>query len=144
MKKTNKISSERDKQRVIAEIKALDVSEKAYKNTLEDYREIRSLSQNNLMWLWFKVIEYETGNTKEYLHDLFREKYLGYEKYEVTYPVKEIKERLISTTSLDTKEFKIYLDKIHLELSEKMPEIRLPDPKDKDFDRIIDYYSDVI
>lgn len=140
-----KISTEKDKQRAIAEIKALDLSERSYKFTLKIYREIRSLRQNSLYWLWLTIIEYETGNDKNYLHEkVFGKKYLKQIEVKVTYPKEEIITKNQSTTELDTKEFKIYLNKIHLEMAENMPEIQLPDPKDKDFDRQIDYYSDII
>lgn len=139
-----KISQEKDKLRAIEQIKALDLSEKSYKFNLKVYREIRSLPQNRLYWLWLGIIEYETGNDKQYLHDIFREQFLGFEDFEVTYPHSDVKRRLKSTTGLDTLKFSEYLDKIKLEINTGFPEITLPDPNDKEFDRIIDYYSDII
>ena len=61
----------------------------------------RSVDHNALYWMWLTCIEQETGNYKNDLHDLFREKYLGYETYKV---LNLEKFRLKSTTELDTSD----------------------------------------
>lgn len=139
------ITSEKDKLRAVNQIKELDLSEgKQYRHTLKRYRKKRTISQNSLYWKWLAIIEYETGNSQEYLHDYFRKEYLGFVKAKVTYPSEAIELRLRSTTSLDTKEFSVYLDKIDLEIKESGLNIPLVYPKDKEFDKIMEYYSDVI
>lgn len=91
----------------------------------------RSISQNNLYWLWLTCIEHETGNDRNNLHEFFKAKFLGFEEIQVLqYTVT----RVISTTSKDTKRFKEYLDKIQLFASIEIG-IELPDPNDK-------YWSD--
>lgn len=91
----------------------------------------RSISQNNLYWLWLTCIEHETGNDRNDLHEFFKAKFLGFEEIQVLqYTVT----RVISTTSKDTKRFKEYLDKIQLFASVELG-IELPDPNDK-------YWSD--
>ncbi len=80
----------------------------------------RSLSQNAYYWLYLGVIEDETGNTAQDLHELFRRKFLKP-------TIKKIlgKEYTLpsSTTSISKHEFTEYLDKISAETS-----IPLPDP----------------
>lgn len=80
----------------------------------------RSLSQNAFYWLYLGVIENETGNTAQDLHELFRRKFLKP-------TIKTIlgKEYTLpsSTTSLSKHEFTEYLDKICAEV-----EIPIPDP----------------
>ncbi len=91
----------------------------------------RSISQNNLYWLWLTCIEQETGNDRDSLHDYFKQKFLGIEEILV---LGETISRIRSTTNRDTAQFKIYLDKIQMFASVELG-IVLPDPENK-------YWSD--
>lgn len=73
-------------------------------------KEKRSNPQNNLYWAILTVLSNDTGFTTEDLHDRLRVQFLGVERKtikgtEIVMPV--------STTSLNTKTFTEYLDKIY-------------------------------
>lgn len=97
----------------------------------------RSIDQNALYWMWLTCIEQETGNDKDYLHDHFRTLYIGTELVNV---LGSDISRLKSTTTLDTSQFKQYLDKIQIFASTELG-IKLPNPEDLEFERFKDYYS---
>lgn len=79
----------------------------------------RTLSQNNLYWLYLGHIEDETGNNAEYLHELFRRTLLP-PKF-ITVMGKEIKIPM-STTELNSYEFRNYMDKIAAESNVAIPD----------------------
>ncbi len=79
----------------------------------------RSMSQNSLYWMFLGVIEFETGNNANDLHEYFKRKFLPPKFIKVL--GKEIKIPS-STTDLNKIEFSEYLDKISAEV-----EISIPD-----------------
>lgn len=131
-----KIITELDRDMVIAHIKRLELS-KAYTVEVKQKRTVRTLPQNKLYWLWLTCIEVETGNNRMDLHELFKEMYILPEQKEVFGKAIEIR----STTSLDTKCFKSYLDEIQIFASTELG-ITLPDPEDLRWQEFYDYYSD--
>jgi hypothetical protein len=84
----------------------------------------RSTKQNKLYWQWLTVMT-ETGYTKDEMHVIMRDKFLGYE--EVTTKTDVIRV-LRSTTDLKVGEFKDYLEQIDIFASEYG--IVLPRPED--------------
>jgi len=110
------------------------------KFTIKKRRRKRSLDQNALYWLWLTIIEEITGNEKEDLHCYFKETYLKKEYIKI-FGSKINKD--ISTTNLDTKQFTEYLKKIDIFANTEL-NIILPHPDDKNFDRIVEHYKDMI
>ena len=82
----------------------------------------RSLSQNALYWAYLGIIEYETGNNSDDLHELFKRTLLP-PKF-ITVMGKEIKIPK-STTELSKLEFGEYMDKISAECG-----VPVPDPRE--------------
>lgn len=84
----------------------------------------RSLSQNNYYWLYLGIIEQETGNSANDLHEYFKRTHLPprFITVKVNDQVKEVKIPN-STTELDKNEMGDYLDKICAETG-----VPLPDP----------------
>lgn len=85
----------------------------------------RSNTQNNYYWVYLQVIERETGNNANDLHDYFKERLLP----KKTITIKGRKgthqiETPMSTTELDKIQFGEYLDKICA-----MTNVPLPDPE---------------
>lgn len=80
---------------------------------------VRSLSQNNLYWMYLELIERETGNTAMYLHEYFRRTLLPPVFLKVL--GKEIKIPA-STKDLSKVEFGEYLDKISAETNVPIPD----------------------
>ena len=91
----------------------------------------RSITQNNLYWLWLTCIEQETGQDRNSLHEFFKAKFLGFEEFQV---LNHTVTKVISTTQKDTRQFKEYLDSIQMFASVELG-IVLPEPEDK-------YWSD--
>ena len=82
----------------------------------------RSNSQNKMYWAYLNIIEYETGNNANDLHELFKRTLLP-PKF-ITVMGKEIKIPK-STTELTKLEFGEYLDKIGAETG-----VPVPDPRE--------------
>jgi hypothetical protein len=132
------IKSEAHKGDVKAAIDKLDLTVgKTYRIQITTKRKIRTISQNALYWLWLTCIEQETGNAKEYLHEYFKQEFLGREIVMVfnaeVYPLK-------TTTGLNTKQFTNYLEKMKVFASVELG-ITLPLPFEKHFN---DFYNQYI
>jgi hypothetical protein len=97
----------------------------------------RSISQNNLYWLWLTCIEQETGNDRHDLHEFFKAKFLGFEEITV---LDHLVTRVVSTTQKNTLQFKEYLDKIQLFASVELG-IELPDPESKYWNEFYETYK---
>ncbi len=86
---------------------------------IELLKSTRSLSQNSLYWLYLEVIERETGNSANDLHEYFRRVLLSPKMLKVM--GKEIKVPK-STTELEKQEFSDYMDKICAEVNIPIPD----------------------
>jgi len=125
-----------DREMILAFIKRLDLK-KEYTIEITKKRIKRTLSQNNLYWLWLCCIEFETGNDRNDLHDYFKRRYLMPETIEV-FNEEQIR---YSTKHLNTLQFKTYLDKIQVFASTELG-IHLPDPDDKRWEDFYSFYSE--
>jgi hypothetical protein len=132
-----KLSTEIDRNMVIAYIQRLDITKKLYTVETLEKRAGRSISQNSLYWLWLTCIEFETGNERNELHDIFKKKWLQPKK--VVLFGEEINR--YSTANLDTLQFKYYLDKIQIFASAELS-ITLPDPESKYWQEFYEFYVD--
>ena len=133
-----KILKPPDKEKVKQYIDKLP--DKKFTVEIKQKREIRTVSQNALYWLWLTCIMAETGNEKDYLHIFFGKKYLPKES-RVLYG--EIVEITVSTTKLDTAQFTNYLDRIQQFASSELG-IILPRPEDLHFQDFYNTYKDFI
>ena len=88
--------------------------------TLEEDKDVRSLGQNRLYWLYLGIIEDETGNTADDLHEYFKRKYLP--PHLVNMFGKEV-QLPATTTKLDKLAFTEYLDKIGAESGIPIPNL---------------------
>ena len=135
-----KIRTETDKKAVCEYIGKLDISRRQYTVKVVKKAEIRTLSQNRLYYLWLNCISAETGNEVELLHEYCKQKFLGVQ-YRVIYG--EEVARPITTTDLNTEQFKAYLDKIQQWASSEQG-IILPNPEDMYFAQFVEKYSNEI
>lgn len=86
----------------------------------------RSLQQNNFYWHYLKLIEDETGNSSEDLHNYFKGKYLSKGITEVYgHKVRKVK----STTKLNKSEFAEYMMNIESESGVAIPSTEEFNPK---------------
>lgn len=95
---------------------------------IEMMKTTRTLSQNAFYWLYLGVIERETGNSANDLHELFKRillppRYINVMGREVKIPS--------STSSLSKTDFSEYMEKICAETG-----VPIPDPKEAG------YYTD--
>lgn len=134
------IRSERDRQAVVDYISKLDITKREYEAKIVKRTEKRTLAQNRLYHLWLNCISAETGNEVDILAEYFKQKFLG------------VRERVIhgdhvrvalSTTELNTEEFKRYLDRIQ-EWANVEQGIILPNPEDLYFAQFVEKYQNYI
>lgn len=103
--------------------------------TVKRATEKRTISQNDLLWLWMTCIEDETGTSKDDVYKYYCHKFL---QRRITIGGKEV---IINDTSsnLDTKEFTTFLDKIQEDAATELG-IQLPQPQDKYFAMFYEEY----
>ena len=95
----------------------------------------RSISQNSLMWMWYKCMEDATGTPKEDFHDYYKSKYLsrdvaiGKQLYRVPG----------STSDLNTLQMTYYLEKVKADAATEFG-IILPLPEDRYYQAFIAEY----
>ena len=95
----------------------------------------RSISQNSLMWMWYKCMEDSTGTPKEDFHDYYKSKYLsrdvviGKQLYRVSG----------STSDLNTLQMTHYLEKVKADAATEF-RIILPLPEDRYYQAFIAEY----
>lgn len=135
-----RINNPKDKDKVKTYIDNLSIEKRKYIVDIKVKRENRTVDQNRLYWLWMACIMDETGEHKDNLHEYFKTKYLGVDErqcfgYRFYMPN--------TTTSLDTKQFSDYLDRIQQFASSELG-IVLPDPKDLYWEEFYKKYKDFI
>ena len=96
----------------------------------------RSLRANRLYWAWMQCLEDETGQYKEDFHDYFKAKYLGTEQKEI---FGLLIDKEITTTTLKSKEFWIYMQKVQAEAASEFG-VTVPLPEDKGYDEFVRKY----
>lgn len=130
------IISSKDKQKVFDYLEKLPEGKRYFVDIVLK-REKRTVDQNCLYWLWIACIMLETGNDKEFLHEYFKGKFLGYvEKVVFGEVIKTPK----STTTLNTKQFTNYLEDIRVFAAAELG-IVLPDPEDRYWQDFYDKYK---
>lgn len=97
----------------------------------------RSLSQNDLMWLWFTCIQDETGTPKEYVYKHYCKKFLMINMLVFNHQV----EFFYKTSSELTKEeMTEFLNNIQADAATELG-ITLPNPEDRYFELFQQQYS---
>lgn len=95
----------------------------------------RTISQNSLMWMWYKCMEEVTGQRKEDFHDYYKAKFLSRSVV--------IGNRWVtvagSTTDLNTLQMTSYLEKVKSDAAIEFG-ITLPLPEDKNYQEFITEY----
>lgn len=95
----------------------------------------RTISQNSLMWMWYKCMEEQTGQPKEDFHDYYKAKFLTRQV--------AIRNRWVSvvgsTTDLNTLQMTDYLDKVKADAAVEFG-IMLPLPEDRTYQSFVSHY----
>lgn len=100
---------------------------KAVEVSIKKWKDKRTLGQNSLYWKILELIENETGNDKDTLHEAFKIMFLDKRRFAIG------ETELIlpgSTTKLDKKEMGQYIDKITAYMSQQGYAIPAPDYMD--------------
>ena len=93
----------------------------------------RTLSQNALMWLWFRCIEDETGTLSIEIYNHYCKKFLAY--------VNDWGEEVYTTSSrLNTKQMTDFLNNIKTDAASELG-IMLPLPDDRFYQAFINEYK---
>lgn len=100
-----------------------------YNLIIKRANEKRTLSQNDLMWMWFKCIEEETGTEKNDIYMYYCKKFLC-----KVVRVGEKVEKIYETSSrLNTKQMSEFMTKIQADAASEFG-ITLPIPEDRYFE----------
>lgn len=95
----------------------------------------RTVSQNSLMWMWYKYMEEVTGQPKEDFHDYYKTKFLSRQV--------AIGRRWVtvigSTTGLNTLQMTNYLEKVKADAAIEF-EVTLPLPEDRIYQAFVSEY----
>lgn len=134
-----RINTQKDKEAVKSVIDKLPEGIR-YDVTIKRHRERRTLDQNRLYFLWMACLSDETGQSKDDLHEYFKQLYLGFEQRAVLNGRVYISP---STAALNTKQFSDYLNKIQMFANTELG-IILPSPEDLEFNQFYERYRNDI
>ena len=122
-----RIINENVRQNCINELKSLPLG----KWQVEIKKAKRTNNQNSLYWKWLSVISNDLGYTEDELHEGFKANFIGQDNGRDMFGNIYIKPK--STTTLTTKEFSEYMNKI--EVFAMGHELRLPQPDHYGYER---------
>lgn len=134
-----KIYDEKTKEAVKAYIDKLN-PEKRYEVNISLKREIRTIPQNRLYWLYITCISDETGSSKDDVHSFIKQTYLRVDELVIgnsSIP------QTVSTTKLNTKMMADLINQIVVWASSELG-IILPDPADYLWDQFYEKYKDML
>lgn len=105
-----------------------------YTITVKRQSEKRSIAQNDLMWMWMKCIENETGTPKDEVYMYYCKKFLMR-----TVSIGDRMERIYMTSSkLNSEQMTAFLNQIQADAASELG-ITLPTPQDRYFEQ---FYQD--
>lgn len=107
-----------------------------YKVVITRKTEQRTISQNALMWMWFKCMEDYTGQSKEDFHDYYKRKFLMRQINMRGYIVDVVG----GTKELNTIQMTDFLNKIQADAATEWG-ITLPLPADRTYAAFINEYK---
>ena len=124
MKLEINFSLDSDKRRLFEALKML--KQQPYIVTIEKKKDKRSLSANAYYWVLLSILEGETGQDKDSLHDYFKTKFLP-ARTVIFRQTGEEKQIQGSTSVLDSFNFMEYIDKVRAFAIQEL-DIYLPTP----------------
>ena len=108
----------------------------SYNLTLKRVNEKRTVNQNDLMWMWFRCIENDTGTDKNDIYMYYCKKFLC-----KVIRVGEKVEKVYETSSmLNTAQMSEFMTKIQADATSEFG-ITLPIPEDKYFEVFYQQYN---
>jgi hypothetical protein len=108
----------------------------SYNLILKRVNEKRTINQNDLMWMWFRCIENDTGTDKNDIYMYYCKKFLC-----KVIRVGEKVEKVYETSSmLNTAQMSDFMKKIQADAASELG-ITLPIPEDKYFESFYQQYN---
>ena len=108
----------------------------SYNLILKRVNEKRTINQNDLMWMWFRCIENDTGTDKNDIYMYYCKKFLC-----KVIRVGEKVEKVYETSSmLNTAQMSDFMKKIQADAASELG-ITLPIPEDKYFEAFYQQYN---
>lgn len=108
----------------------------SYNLILKRVNEKRTINQNDLMWMWFRCIENDTGTDKNDIYMYYCKKFLC-----KVIRVGEKVEKVYETSSmLNTAQMSEFMKKIQADAASELG-ITLPIPEDKYFETFYQQYN---
>ena len=108
----------------------------SYNLTLKRVNEKRTVNQNDLMWMWFRCIENDTGTDKNDIYMYYCKKFLC-----KVIRLGEKVEKVYETSSmLNTAQMTEFMNKIQADAASEFG-ITLPIPEDKYFEAFYQQYN---
>lgn len=107
-----------------------------YTLTIKRAAEKRTISQNDLMWMWFACIEKETGTPKQDVHDYYCRQFL---RKQIVWNGETVVV-IGQTSKLSTQQMSEFMTKIQADASAELG-IQLPVPDDKFFEDFYQQYN---
>ena len=101
----------------------------------------RSLNQNRLMWMWFKCLELDTGQSSQDFHDYYCKMFLS---RDIVHPITGELERVSGGTSnLNTAQMTEFLDKVQADAATEFG-ITLPTPDDLGYEDFEEQFKNLV
>ena len=108
----------------------------SYNLILKRVNEKRTINQNDLMWMWFRCIENDTGTDKNDIYMYYCKKFLC-KIIRVGEKVEKVYEK---SSMLNTAQMSEYVKKIQADAASELG-ITLPIPEDKYFEAFYQQYN---
>ena len=105
---------------------------------VKEIRTKRTPSANRLYWAWLNCMGVDTGYTSEDMHSFYKKMFLEPKFIKLGLDGNMIEP---TTTNLDTKDFSVYMDKVHHHASEEVG-IYLPTLEDKLLDEFYKQFGE--
>ena len=105
-----------------------------YQITVKKVSEKRSIAQNDLLWMWMKCIENETGTPKDEVYMYYCKKFL----WKITVIGDRTEKINLTSSKLNTEQMTRFLNQIQEDAATELG-ITLPTPQDRFFEA---FYAD--
>lgn len=106
--------------------------------TINLYSPPRNLEQNELLWALYTLVEKETWNDKEYLHEMMKKQFLSKKKLVKLWWKRKYVVKIWSSTKLNRKQFSEFFSQVEKFFAELW--YVLPPRNSLEFENLINSY----
>ena len=105
---------------------------------IKPYSPPRNVDQNALLFALYTLVEKETWNDKDYLHEMMKKKYLSHKRLVKLWGKRSYVTKIKSSSKLNRKEFSEFFSKVELFFSELW--YTLPPRDSLEFQNLVNSY----